>query len=129
MTQQHRFLTALRALQRWHADSVKARVYGGTGRTAHAESVVLTPQRYPGTRAAFSDWHYARSDEQREQVIARLEQEFYRLEHGPSKKYNEVIGSAWWRRQIAATPGPVRHVAALWDVSKSSVDRYRKEFA
>ena len=130
MTQQHRFLTALRALQRWHSDSVKARVYtGATAGTGSAEHAILVPQRYPGTRQAFHDWRWARTYEAREEVIARLEQEFYRLEHGPSMKYAEYIGTRPWRERIAGTPGSVRHVAALWDVSKSAVQRYRQAFA
>jgi hypothetical protein len=132
VTQQHRFVVALRRLQDWHLDSVKAQALGGRSSEAPS-SRVLQAQRYPGTNQWLARWIHARSDEQREELIAGLEDEFYALGMSPSRKASRADGvfpgTEQHRRLIAAAEGSLRQVSRLWGVSKSTVQRYRKEFA
>lgn len=135
MTQEHRFLGALRRLQDWHLDSVKAQTFGGTAASAPGPRV-LQGQSYPGTHAWLGRWGAAGSDEHREELIAAIEDEFYALgmaasrrsaaSDGPARVF---VGTLEHRRLVAASEGSVRQVARLWGISKSCVHRYRKEFA
>ena len=128
MTQQHRFLAALRRLQDWHADSTKAQQFGQTA-TAPG-SRVLQAQTYPWNRWAQHSWASARSDAQREDLIAELETEFAELSKAPARERSvDFFGRVTWRRRIARTPGSSREVAELVGVSHATVNRYRKEFA
>ena len=99
MTQQHRFLVALKRLQDWHADSLKARDYNSPGVSSSKPGAVhLRVQRYPSTARVWGDWRFARTDEAREAVIAELEAEYDRLSGRPRViTYRDFYGKTRFR--------------------------------
>lgn len=103
MTQQLRFLTALKVLQDWHADSVKARDYNSPASSSSKPgSVVLRVQRYPGTADWFARWRHAYSDLAREAIIQGLEDEYERLVGRPSvEAYRDYWGKTRYRTVTA----------------------------
>lgn len=127
MTQEHRFLVALLRLRDWHIDSVKAQSFSGTQAGAPGPRV-LVAQHYPSLIRWAERWKFAREG-QREEIIAELEAEFYALGVSASQRYAEHFGTAAWKRAIGTAEGSTRQVSRLWGVSKSTVSRYRKEFA
>ncbi len=129
MTQEPRFVAALKSLQDWHTDSLKARDYNSPGVSSGKPAArMLRAQEYPSTRTALDRWRGARSDLEREEIIEDLEAEFYGLGVGPSRKYEEHPGTVPLRRAIATAGGSLRHVARQFGVSHTTVSRYRKEF-
>lgn len=72
MTQQHRFLTALRRLQDWHADSVKAQTLESQS-TGKPESRILQAQHHGFLFHWLKLWKYSRDDDDREKLIEELE--------------------------------------------------------
>jgi hypothetical protein len=97
--QQTRFLAALKALQRWHADSVKAQTYDGPTVSATKPGArVLRSQPYPSLRKQFDDWRHARSDDEREQLIERLEAELATITKRPKvDEYRDHWGKTRYR--------------------------------
>jgi hypothetical protein len=100
VTQQLRFLAALKRLQDWHADSVKARDYNapaaGGGKPGHR---VLLRQEYPGTRKAWDSWRHAPDDDEREAIIDYLDEEYRQLtRRPPMESYKDYWGKTRYRR-------------------------------
>lgn len=100
MTQQHRFLTALKRLQDWHADSVKARDYNSPAASSSKPgAVVLRSQEYPGTARFLEDWSRAHTDERREAIILHLDIEYQALScRPPTEQYRDHWGKTRYRR-------------------------------
>lgn len=99
MTHQHRFLAALKTLQDWYADSVKARDYNSPASSSSKPgAVVLRIQRYPGTKDWIVRFMSATSPAAREAVCVQIEEEYERLVGRPSvEAYRDYWGKTRYR--------------------------------
>jgi hypothetical protein len=127
MTQQQRFLAALRRLQDFHTDSVKSQSFITATSSSNRGARILYSQQYPDTRAWFDKWRDASSDDHRARLVNEIEAELYTLGVGASQRYTAHYGTAEWKHGIATTEGSTRHVARLWGVSHTTVRRFRKD--
>lgn len=101
MTQQPRFLTALKALQDWHADSVQARDYNAAATSSSSKpgAVHFRANRYPSTRYWLQKWAGA-SPETQESLVTAIEAELAGLSKGPRLAvYHDHWGQQLWRRK------------------------------
>jgi hypothetical protein len=104
VTQQLRFLLALKRIQSWYADSVKARDYNSPASSSSKPgAVVLRVQRYPSTADWFVRYSRARSEDAREEVIQGLEAEFSRLTSRPLvEAFRDHWGKTRYRKVVTA---------------------------
>ena len=99
-TQQDRFLAALRRLQDWHVDAVKAVDYNSPATSSSKPgSTHFRAQRYPDTGRWLAEWRYAAgNDIRKELIIQEMEGEIGRFaQRVPTISYRDHWGKTRYR--------------------------------
>lgn len=125
-----RFWAKLKRLQDWHSDSTKAQSFTNSN-TTHGKpgSVELRVTPYPHFSYWTNEWRKARNDEEREEVVRGLDEEWFELGHSPSMKYTVLShGTLEWKVSIATADMPAKNVSRMYGVPLSTVYHYRKEY-
>jgi hypothetical protein len=124
-----RFWTALRRLEAWHSDAVKAQSFTNSN-TTHGKpgSVELKVTPYPHYSYWTNEWRKARDDVERETVISDLGEEWDQLGLSPSKKHSHRQRGVAWKVEIGTANLPAKNVARLYCVGLSTVYKYRAEY-
>lgn len=83
-TLRDRFLAALKFLQDWYTDSLKARDYNSPATSSSKPgSTHFRSQSYPSTRQWLEDWRRARDAADQERLVEAIEAEIDQLSGSP----------------------------------------------
>lgn len=98
-----RFLAALKSLQDWHTDSLKARDYNSPATSSSKPgSTHFRAQSYPSTRQWLEDWRRAGDAAAQERVVEAIEAELDQLSGSPrTVTYRDYWGKTRYRTATA----------------------------